>query len=105
MYKSSNCPHPPLLATLLLLCMAELPSPIWKINLEWLNYHIYIKKQRGILYGGGTITYKTTGPIYFRFIYLYFQKSDNSQCLGNKVFICGGTKTDLNCSILGKTFS
>jgi hypothetical protein len=72
MYKSSNCTHPPLLATLPLLCMAELPSPIWKINLVWLNYHIYIKKQRGNLHGGGTITLKQLALFTLAiFIYIY----------------------------------
>jgi hypothetical protein len=32
-YESSHCPHPPLQAALPPLCMAALPSPIWKRTL------------------------------------------------------------------------
>jgi hypothetical protein len=52
----------PLQAALPPLCMAALPSPICKGTLVWLNYHTYFKKQRGNLYGSGTITCKTTIP-------------------------------------------
>jgi hypothetical protein len=55
-YESSNCRHPPLQAALPPLCMAALPSPIWKRTLVWLNNQTYFKKQRGNLYGSGTIT-------------------------------------------------
>jgi hypothetical protein len=37
--------HLPLQAVLPPLCMAALPSPIWKRTLVWLNYHTYLKNK------------------------------------------------------------
>jgi hypothetical protein len=44
-YESSHCPHPPLQAGLPPLCMAALPSPVWKRTLVWLNYHTFLKSK------------------------------------------------------------
>jgi hypothetical protein len=38
-------PPPPLQAALPPLCMAALPSPIWKRTLVWLNYHSNFKSK------------------------------------------------------------
>ncbi len=46
------------------LCMAALPSTIWKRTCVWLNYHTYFKKQRGNLYGSGPSYVKQLSPIH-----------------------------------------
>jgi hypothetical protein len=53
-------PPPPTTGSPPPLCMAALPSPIWKTTLVWLHYHTYIKKHGENLYGLGTMTCKTT---------------------------------------------
>jgi hypothetical protein len=42
-YESSHCPHPLLQAAIPPLCVAALPSPIWKRTLVWLNYYTYLE--------------------------------------------------------------